>query len=213
MKKFVLIPLCLLVLNFFVKAQSVTGTVVYDKANQSGIINEFSFEENTTADAIKAKLKTLGYSSKSVKGFDVYRGVKLAELGPDTYDLYFKIDRKSKKERDRSVVYLLITKGYDNFVTEATDSALFANAKTFMNNLVATVTAADLEKQIQAQEDAVKKSERRYNNSVDDGSNLEKRKRQIEQDIADNIKDQANKKAEAETQRQILETLKAKRKI
>lgn len=213
MKKFVLIPICLLVLNVFVKAQSVTGTVVYDKVNQSGIINEFSFEENTTADAIKAKLKTLGYSSKGVKGFDVYRGVKLAELGSETYDLYFKIDRKSKKERDRSVVYLLITKGYDNFVTEATDSALFANAKTFMNNLVATVTAADLEKQIQAQEDAVKKSERRYNNSVDDGSNLEKRKRQLEQDIADNIKDQAAKKAEAETQSQILETLKAKRKI
>ncbi|UEG51089.1 hypothetical protein LK994_06320 [Ferruginibacter lapsinanis] len=212
MKKFILVSLSLLFINVFTKAQSTVGSVAFDKVNQSAVIGEFAFEENTTAEAIKAKFKSLGYSSKSSKGFDVYKGVKLAELGPDTYDLYVKVDRKSKKERDRSVVYLLITKGYDNFASEATDATLFANAKTFVNNLVVNIVATDLEKQIEEQENAVKKAEKKYNNAVDDGNNLEKKKRQLEQDIIDNQKDQANKKSEAEAQRQILETLKGKRK-
>jgi hypothetical protein len=106
----------------------------------------------------------------------------------------------------------LLSKGYDNFTNETADPALFANAKTFVNNLVNVTAAADLERQIAEQESIVKKADKKYNSSVDEGGDLEKKKRQIEQDIQDNIKDQANKKAEAASQLQILETLKAKRK-
>lgn len=196
----------------YTTAQSTSGQVTYNKISQSAVVNELPFEPNITENAIVGKMKSLGYSPKSSKGFILFKGVKMPELGPDTYDLYFKIDRKSKKEKDRSIVSLLLSKGYDNFTTEASDPALFANAKTFVNSLVEVTAAADLEQQIADQEEMVKKAEKKYNNSVDDGNNLEKKKRQIEQDIQENIKDQATKKGESESQLQILQTLKAKRK-
>ncbi len=204
---------CLLFLNIhaITNAQSSTAQVEYNKVSQTAVVNEIPFESGITEDAITGKMKSLGYSSKSTKGFMMYKGVKLSELGPDTYDLYFKVEKKSKKEKDKSIVSLLLSKGYDNFANETTDPSLFANAKIFVNNLVNVTAAADLERQIEEQEAIVKKADKKYNTSVDDGASLEKKKRQIEQDIADNIKDQAAKKAEAASQLQILETLKGKR--
>ncbi|MGG9971160.1 hypothetical protein ACQ33O_05125 [Ferruginibacter sp. SUN002] len=212
MKKSIIICLLFLGAYSITNAQSTTAQVEYNKVSQAGIVNELPFDPGITEDAIVNKMKSLGYSGKSSKGFIVFKAVKLAELGADTYDMYYKIERKSKKEKDKSTVSLLLTKGYENFANETSDPALFANAKTFLNGLTEVVAAADLERQIEEQEAVAKKAQKKYNNSVDDGADLEKKKRQIEQDIADNIKDQANKKAEAATQQQILETLKAKRK-
>ncbi len=212
MKKFILLPFLLLSINVIINAQTTSGTAPYNKVSQSAVLSEFPFIASTTEEAIKAKMKSLGYTSKSSKGFEIYKGVKLAELGIDTYDMYFSVEKKSKKEKDKSIVTLLLSKGYDNFINEGTEPELFANAKVFVNNLVTNAAAIDLEKQIAEQEDVLKKADKKYNNAVDDGASLEKKKRQIEQDIVDNIKDQASKKNETEAQKQILETLKAKRK-
>jgi hypothetical protein len=38
-------------------------------------------------------------------------------LGSEAYDLYFSVDRKSKKGKDISNVTLMISKGFDSFVT------------------------------------------------------------------------------------------------
>lgn len=211
MKKIIIICLLFLSTHTIINAQSSTGSVDYNKVSQTAVINEMPFAPEITEDAIVGKMKSLGYSSKSSKGFMMFKGVKLAELGPDTYDLYYKVEKKSKKEKDKSIVSLLLSKGYDNFASETTDPTLFANAKTFMNGLVNVTAAADLERQIEEQESLVKKADKKYNGSVDDGESLEKKKRQIEQDIQDNIKEQAAKKAEAASQLQILETLKGKR--
>jgi hypothetical protein len=47
---------------------------------------------------------------------------------------------------------------------------------------------------------------------VEDGESLEKKRKNIEKDIEDNKKNQANQKSETEKQRQILDTLRGKRK-
>ena len=70
----------------------------------------------------------------------------------------------------------------------------------------------DLEQQIIAQEDAIKKADKKSANLIDDGVSLEKKRKNIEQDIADNKKNQANQLVEIEKQKQILEVLKGKRK-
>jgi hypothetical protein len=211
MKKTLLICFLSFCFQNYTHAQSVITKAEYNKTMQSAVTNEFPFEKATTEDAIVAKLKALGYSPKSSKGYSVYKMVKLPELGTETYDLYFSADKKSKKEKEKSIVTLLISKGYDNFVNDTTGAEVLANGQKFLNNLLASIAAYDLEKQISAQEDIVKKTEKKYNNAVDDGASLEKKKKSIEEDIEKNKKDQVNKKAEADAQLQILETLRSKR--
>ena len=211
MRKIFLLCLLISCCQFHVKAQSIIKYAEYNKTIQSAVVNEFPYNEGTTADGIAAKMKSLGYSGKSTKGYDVYKMVKMPELGEGSYDLYFNTDRKSKKEKDKSVVTLLISKGYDNFITDSTGAETLANGQKLLNNFLPIIAAYDLDKQISAQEDLVKKAEKKYNSSVDDGVSLEKKRRNIEDDIEQNKKDQAKKKDEVNAQQQVLETLRSKR--
>jgi hypothetical protein len=107
---------------------------------------------------------------------------------------------------------MLVSKGNDRFLSDTLDAVTFTNAKTYLGNVRNSVEAYSLELDITAQEDAVKKADKKYNSLIDDGLDLEKRKRKIEQDIEENKVNQQKQKDEAEKQRQMLLTLKAKRK-
>ena len=193
-------------------AQSRTASVEYLKINRQAVVNEIPFPEKTIRDAIDNKMGQMGYKGKDSKGFTVYKGVRLPQLGTDSYDLYFMADRKSRKEKENSSLTLMISKGFDSFVSDSADSRVIENAKIYMDSIKIMVAAYDLEQQIMAQEDAVKKADKKNANLIDDGISLEKKRKNIEQDIADNKKNQANQLAEIEKQKQILETLRSKRR-
>jgi hypothetical protein len=193
-------------------AQSRTETVSYQKINRQAVVAEIPFPEKTVRDAIEDKMQQMGYKGKDVKGFTVYKGVRLSDLGSDSYDLYFAADRKSRKEKDYATLTLMISKGFESFVADSTDSKLINNAKGYIDSIKVMIGAYDLEQQIIAQEDVIKKADKKYTNLIEDGVSLEKKKKNIENDIAENIKSQANKKTDTEKQRQILETLRARRK-
>lgn len=193
-------------------AQSVVSKVEYNKVLQSAVTCEYPFTPDVVEGAITAKFKSSGYSSKSTKGYDLYRMAKLPELGNESYDLYMKVERKSKREKDKAVVTLLLSTGFEKFVNDTTGTAILAKAQEYLNGLFPVIAAYDLELQIADQEELVKKADKKYSSAVDEGESLEKKKKKLEDDIADNIKDQAAKKQEAEAQRQVLQTLKAKRK-
>jgi hypothetical protein len=212
MRQFILSTAIIFFLHGAVKSQAYSGQSDYNKNMISAVLDEYPYEEGTVDNAIDAKFKGMGYNSKGSGDYKVFKAVKLTDIGPDVYDLYFKTDRKSKKEKGRTVVYLLISKGNENFVSEAADTALFANVKSFLNNLITDVAAADLEKQIADQEDVVKKANKKMSNLQDDGQDLAKKLQKIQQQIADNKNAQADQQKEVAAQAQILDTLKAKRK-
>jgi hypothetical protein len=193
-------------------AQSRNSTIEYQKINRQAVVNEIPFPEKTIRDAIDDKMQQLGYKGKDSKGFTVYKGVRNADLGNDSYDLYFMADRKSRKEKENSTLTLMISKGFDNFASDSSDERLMKNAKGYLDSIVNMIAAYDLEQQIIAQEDAVKKADKKYSNLIDDGQSLEKKRKNIEQDIEDNKKNQASQQSEIEKQKQILETLRGKRK-
>jgi hypothetical protein len=193
-------------------AQSRTEMVTYQKINRQAVVNDIPFPEKTVRDAIDNNMGQMGYKGKDTKGFTVYKGVRLPALGNDLYDLYFSADRKSRKEKEYATLTMMITKGMDNFVADSTDAAVVSNAKAYLDSIKIMIAAYDLEQQIIAQEDAVKKADKKYNNLIDDGVSLEKKRKNIEKDIEDNKKDQTSQQAEIEKQRQILETLRSKRK-
>lgn len=193
-------------------AQSEIITVNYLKVDRLAVANEISFPEKTIMKAIDNKMEQLGYTGKDTKGFTVYKAVKLAQLGNADYDLYFMAERKSRRNKDNSTLTLMISAGADNFATLKKDAALIGNAKLYLENMVAMITAYDLELQISNQQEAVNTADKKYNNFIDDGQSLEKKRKNIEKDIEDNKKNQENQLAELEKQKQILETLKGSKK-
>ena len=211
MKKFRLLFLSILICSGTF-AQTHTVMVDYQKVSREALTNEVYFTEKTVSNAIEESMDKIGAKGKSSKGYTVYKGVKLPELGSDSYDLYFSVDRKSKKEKEISAVTLMISKGDDNFITASSDAGIMAKAKTYLDNLWDMVAVYDLEQQISSQEDLVKKNEKKANNLVEDAADLEKKRKKVEQDIEDNKKAQVSQQEEVGNQKKILETLKAKRK-
>ena len=205
----------LLLLSFIYSisfAQSRLTTTEYSKQQKPAVVVDLPFPEKTVSNAVEDKLGKMGYKSSSSKGFTVYKGVRMTELGTESYDLYFMVDRISKKDKANSTVTLMISKGYETFVGDSSDSRLIDSAKTYLNNLRETVAAYDLEQQIIEQEDIVKKANKKYIGLTDDANDLQKKKRKLEDDIAKNLVDQKNQQDEEVKQKQVLENLKAKRK-
>jgi peptidoglycan hydrolase CwlO-like protein len=193
-------------------AQARLTTVEYQKINRQAVVGEVPFPEKTVRDAIDNKMEQMGYKGKDVKGFTVYKGVRLAALGKEAYDLYFAVDRKSRKEKDYSTVTFMISKGIDNFVADSTDASVMRNGKEYVDTLKNSVDAYDLEQQIIPQEALVKKADKKYSDLMEEGQSLEKKRNNIEKDIEENKSKQTSQQTEIEKQKQILETLKGRRK-
>lgn len=198
--------------SLFAFAQPRNTTVEFQKQMKPAVAADIPFPEKTVSDAIEDKLLKLGYKSSSVKGFMVFKGVRLAELSQEALDLYFMVDRVSKKDKGNSIVTLMLSKGFENFVSDSSDSRLMENAKTYLTGLRDIAAAYDLELQIAEQDDVLKKADKKYNGLVDDASDLQKKKKKLEDQIAQNIIDQKNQQDEIARQKQVLENLKAKRK-
>jgi peptidoglycan hydrolase CwlO-like protein len=122
------------------------------------------------------------------------------------------VDRKSRKEKDYSTVTFMISKGIDNFVADSTDASVMRNGKEYVDTLKNSVDAYDLEQQIIPQEALVKKADKKYSDLMEEGQSLEKKRNNIEKDIEENKSKQTSQQTEIEKQKQILETLKGRRK-
>ena len=154
----------------------------------------------------------MGYKGKETKGYYIFKEVRLPKIGSGIYDIYFKTDRKSRREKDNTILTFLVSTGYEKFLSETENDSVINNAKQFLNEQQNNVAAFDLEMQITAQDEITKKEDKRLANLLEDGVNLVKKKEKIESEIQDNIKKKAAQKAELEKQLLIFETLKSKRK-
>lgn len=212
MKKF-LITVTLIVLICNSRAQTRFGVAEYNKREVPAVIGEIPFEEDITKDGLFKHFEKLGYKSKKVKDFVVYNSVSLPQLGTEPLDIYFTVDRKSRQEKGTSVVTMLISTGFENFVNDTLNPDLIAAARIYLTNLREVIAEYDLELQIENQEEVLKKAEKKYINLQEDGVDLQKKKKKIEEEIAKNNVDQAQQKVEKERQKQILDNLKNKRKV
>lgn len=212
MKKSYLLLLPVFLWAVTASAQSYTGETKINKLPKTAIINELPFSEDVTEEAIKKRMSQLGYTSKKDNGYLVYKNVNLPELGTSSYNLYFKSERKSKKEQQTSLIYMLISDSYDAFLSESRDMQVINNGKTFLNSFGTPAQDVSIENNIKSEEENLKKAEKKYNNSVDDGKDLEEKKRKIEKDIEENRKDQEQRKVDLDRQRQAVEAAKARRR-
>jgi hypothetical protein len=218
MNKFFL-SLIFLGASFLVKAQNAyEDKIEYNKEKQACLVMEYSFSSAAVENAVVARMNKLGFKGKEEKGmfnkdkgFRVYKDALIGDISPSRYNYVINIDRKSRKESDAAVLYLIIMKDDGNALSRLNTEEL-GNAKTFLNNLLPDIEAADLELQITAQEDIVSKAEKKMKSLQTDKDDMEKRIKKLQDDIQQNIKDQEKQTSEIENQRKALDALKGKRK-
>lgn len=211
MKQLYLLALALVISSSVLLAQAYESQVTYDKKKQQGLAIDYSYSAEAVENAFVKKLAAEGYKAKEEKGilnrdkgFLVYKNTYITDISSDRLDYLIKVERKSRKSEEGSVLYMVMLKGDQNALT-AMDASDAGKAKTFLNNLQPLVEAADLELKIKAQEDLVAKSEKKLKDLKDDQLSLENKLRQ-------NKADQEATQKEIEAQKQALGVLVGKRK-
>jgi hypothetical protein len=197
----------------YAQPQATEGTTDFQKTTQPAAIIELPYAENVVEKAISDYMSRKGSKGSDSKGFKTFRGYKLRDSQDYTSDLYFKIDRKSRKEKDLTVVSLVVGKnGEDVKTRSAPDNSSIDGAKDLLNDMVASIDAYNLELQIQDQNDVVKKAYKKYNGLIDDQKDYEKKIKGLEDKLEQNKKDQDRQQDEIKKQKDILDTLTGKRK-
>lgn len=210
MKKIFLSLLVALAFVNIVSAQAYEGTIEYDKKKQEAFMIDYPYPPEAVENAISKKMAKLGYKPKEEKGlfnkdkgFKVYKDAFITDINAERMDYIIKVESKSRKNQDESVVYMIILKdgnnaksGFDVLQTEKT--------KTFLSGLQPDVIAENLELDIKAQEEAVSKAEKKLRGLKDDQNDLEKK-------LKDNQSAQKDTEKEIEAKKQALDALKAKR--
>ena len=179
---------------------------------------DFPYPPQAVEDALVKKMESLGYKSKEEKGmfnkdkgFRAYKAAYITAISGTSMDYMFKVERKSRKEKDEAQLFLVVMKGDDNQARNF-DAYTVSNVKSFLNGLMPDVEAADLEIKIKDQEDVVASAEKKQRKLESDLDDMEKRLKKLQQDIEDNKKDQETQKKEIINKRNGLDTLKGKRK-
>ena len=191
--------------------QSHEGTIDYQKKDEKAILIEFPYPSSIVEGAVADKMEKLGCRKKESKGFLVYKNAVLRDISAEPADFLIKVERRSRKENDRSIVYFIVNRNEENII-ERNDALLNSNVKTFLNRLSNDVEAYNLEAQIKDQEEIISKAEKKLNNMQEDKESMEKKVKKLENDLRENSNDQFDQKKEIEKQKQVLEAMKTRRK-
>ncbi len=88
--------------------------------------------------------------SKHKKGFNVYKGIVWPAISSNHMDYFYKI----KGNRRKSTVYFVVSKGYDNYISSASDANTATGINTFLTTLNEKV---ETQKQIDKKEAELQK--------------------------------------------------------
>jgi hypothetical protein len=204
MKKTILF-FSILLISLLSYGQAQEGTVEYQKRLQPAAIIELPYPPSVVDAAMNDYLSKKGKSRKdNVKGFSTFRNTDPIQSDSINADLYFKTERKSRKEKEVTVISLLVMPAEEQNNTSNLHYLKMDDAKNYLNELASSISAYNLEQTIKDQNDAIIKAETKYKNLVSDGNDLENKRTAIEKKIADNKNDQQQQLKEIENQKQKL---------
>lgn len=219
MKYFISLLLSLFISVSFVNGQSpMKTTAEYNGQKYPCYIIEYNLPPEEAENVIKEKLRAQGYNASKSKGYLVYRNVKLNDLDSDNaQDVLFNIERKSRKEKDKSIVTMIAAKAGlipEDKIKNAkmvADIEPSPNSVSFINSFQSAVDIQAYQLAVSAQEDEVAKAEKKLKNLQDEQLKLEKKIKDYQSDLEVNKKDQEKQVDEIANQKSILEKKKSER--
>lgn len=193
-------------------SQAYEGKIEYLKKDEPATVIEFPYPPDEVENAIIDRLDKLGYKRKESRGFLVYKETVITQISQQPMDYVFKIERKSRKEKDETAVYLIMNYSVENVLSRVNDPNVGNKVKEFLNQLTPYVAAYHLEMEIKIMEEEIAKSEKKLKGMKDDKEEMQKKIRKLEGDIKQNEQEQVEQVRVIDKQKHVLEDLKSKRR-
>jgi peptidoglycan hydrolase CwlO-like protein len=161
-----------------------------------------------TTEALQQKLQRAGLDERIKRGAASYKGVTLSEISKDKIDVYTKVETAPN---NTSMVYMAVSKGYNNFTNSEADSLITQNTIAFLNSFVKDADNHFADLDISNQMTDVNKSEKQYQHLLDEQRDLEKKKSAIDTRLTEIQNELATRKTDMDKKKSAVEESKIKR--
>ena len=201
------ILLLFLTLSFSVaySQEVMESKVEFQKTTQPSVMVSVPYTSDVVEDAIKDYFNRMGVKADDSHGFLVFKSARLSLTDTWNSDLYFKVERKSRKEKDESIIYFFATpENQQPNLRKPGDQYGVDGARNFLRSMLPSLDAYNLQVQISIQEEEVRKAEKKYQRVIDEGDDLDKKLKKVQENIEENKNDRAKQKEEMENQRKRL---------
>lgn len=208
----------LLASSFTFAQTPMNSTAEYNGQKYPCYITEYNLPPDDTKNVIVEKLRAEGYNADKSKGYLVYRNVKIQALdSSEAQDVFFQIDRKSRKEKDKSLVTMITAKAGlipedkvkgAKMVAEIEPSP---NAIAFINSFQSGINLQAYNMAVSDQQDVVAKAEKKLQSLQDDSVKIVKKINDYQNDLEVNKKNQQKQWDEIAKQKALLDDTKAKK--
>ena len=189
--------------------QSISTTAVYDEKQQPALSLFLPNKKKVVKGALQGRMNELGYEpeskgalfwkSEKIDGYYIYKGVTLSCMNGSKFDLYFKIDSPDEDEKE-ATLYLLTSKGYDNFISKYSDAECYNTAKDFLNSFKLETTEHRIELDINGKKGELKDSREKLSELQDDEKDYKDDIDELKDKIQDNKEEQAKMRNEIKLQ-------------
>jgi hypothetical protein len=186
MKQIILSAVASLLFGVSVLAQTdpIEGTIEYQKGVKRAAMIELPFPPDVVEGALNDYLARGGVKEERLKGMQVFKNARLTPTDGEAADLYFKVEKKSRRDDNSSIVYLIMGRPNENVALRTTDDAYrIQDAKAFLGSFQPKAQSYELERNISKNEDNIKKSEKKLNDLQDDRKRLEKKIQEQQQEV------------------------------
>jgi hypothetical protein len=162
--------------------QARDGSVMIDNANRNAELITINQPIKVAVDALQQRLERSGLKEKGKDNVWSYKGVILSEISPDKIDIYTKVEQGPN---NTSVVYMAVSRGYNNFTNSAADSTITQNVKAFLESFIKNADERSADVGISNQINDVNKDQKAYDKLMDEQGDLQKKKTKIENRLAE----------------------------
>jgi hypothetical protein len=173
------------------QAQSYSSNLTFQKNQYTAATIQVPFEEDVVSSAIKDFMSRKGFKDSKYKDFVVFRSVPLDSASGVFSDAYFTINRKSRSEKDLSVVSLLqVKKGQTLAPAAVEDSSFLTSTLRFLDTLKPYILSYSLNQEILAKQQTLGKINSKITDLKNDSGSIAKKIRGYENDLMENKNDQ-----------------------
>ena len=193
--------------------QAQNGSVVHQKVRHDAAVIELPYTPDMVNAALNDYLSKKGKSKgEDIKGFTTYRNTQPVMDDSVNANLYFKVERKSRKEKDKAVVSLLLRTPDENSTMQKVHHLDMEEAKTYLNELMPAFVAYDLELMINDQNKSLIDAETKLKDMQRDNDDLKNKIQDLQKDLENNSQKQQAQIEAINHQKQKLADLVSQRK-
>ena len=171
--------------------KSYESQVSYQKGMQNATLIDLPYPADVVESSIKDYMAQRGWKGSNIRGYRMFHNVRLEDTASSLNDLHIRVERKSSRDKNSSVVTVLATlPGEDPGARSERNELVMNRTSAFVEKMVPAIEAGNLEDQIKTQEGTAKKAQHKLGNLHDDQGDLEKKIRSTQGDLAKNKDDQ-----------------------